>query len=1199
MNFSQLCQQQIIKSSCGTAFIANIYGSGSHKLLRQGLEILKNLEHRGAAGQDPLSGDGSGILLQIPDAFFRQWWAQKKIKLPAYGNYGVGFFFFTKKDQKRKQQQKQIEKLIKASPLELIGWRTVPTSNSCLSVNDLHLEPAILQLFVTTPKTQNLAKELYLLRKRISKLSDLSEDELFDIPSFSNYNIVYKGLFLAQQLINYYLDLANQSFETSFALVHQRYSTNTLPSWKLAQPMRMIGHNGEINTIIGNIHNCNAKERQYISKIFGKEIADLLPIIEPNCSDSLGYDNFLEFLVQNGIPLPEAITLMMPQAWENNSQLSPKLRALYEYYAPMAEAWDGPAAIIFADEKFIGAALDRNGLRPLRYCQTKQGILVMGSEAGLLHFEDDEIIQKGKLGPGEILFLDRAKKKVFTKLEIQKRYANAAPYQEWNKKNKLYLSKLKKVAIIEKPNKLPFKLQQRIFAYSEEDLQLLIKNMCETGEELTYAMGADTPLSVLSEKPKLLYSYFKQRFAQVTNPPIDPIREECNMSLQTYIADQLNILVKSEKNAKALVLEQPILDSQEFAKLKNQKFFKHQILDITYNYKEQSLEQALANLEKQATKAVSKGVLILILSDRNYSQKRVPIPSLLAVAAIHHHLIKCKQRGKIGIIAETAEARETHHFAMLLGYGACAIYPYLVYQTIIELTNQQQIAGLNSTQALQNYITSILKGLKKIMSKMGISTLNSYQGAQIFEALGLGDSLINKYFCGTTSSIGGIDLKMLEKELCLRHSQALDWGEGILALSSGGEYNWRIQGEKHAYNPETIHLLQQAAWTNDYSIFQKFSKAINETELYKLRNLLEFKFNPKKQLDIDEVESETEIAKRFCTGAMSIGAISRESHEDLAIAMNQLKAKSNTGEGGEDKIRYQLDKDGNSRNSKIKQIASGRFGVTSYYLNNAEEIQIKMAQGAKPGEGGQIKGAKVDNYIARLRYTVKGVSLISPPPHHDIYSIEDLAQLIYDLKNANPKAEVSVKLVASQGVGTVAVGVVKGKADRVLISGFEGGTGASAASSIKNAGISWEIGLAETQQMLLLNNIRDRVRLQVDGQMTNGRDVIIGGLLGAEEFGFSTAALVTQGCILMRKCHLNTCPVGIATQDPKLRAKYKGKAEYVKNYLLLVAREVRELMAKLGFKKFDDLVGQVQVLKVAKNKHNLKSQYLDFSASST
>lgn len=1181
---------QITKGSCGTGLIANIHNQPSHKILKQGLNILKNLEHRGATGQDPLSGDGSGILVEIPDKFFREALATQNVTLPPFGVYGVGMFFFSRNQEIRQDQQEEIVFVVKQCKLKFLSWRKVPSNNESLSPNDLSIEPSIYQLFVTSNDKQQLAQELYLLRKKICKLDSVKNDDIFNIPSFSNKTIVYKGLFLAQQLINYYLDFANPTFETSFVLVHQRYSTNTMPSWKLAHPMRLIGHNGEINTIIGNINSVNAREGQFTSDLFVDSSEHLYPIIETDCSDSLGYDNFLEFLVQNKIDLPEAIMMMMPQAWENDSQQS-DTRAFYEYHAPLVEAWDGPAAIVFADGDFIGAALDRNGLRPLRYYQTEGGTLIIGSEAGLLPLED-KIIKKGKLGPGEIIAVDRKNHTFLNNNKIKKLYSTAFPYQKWNQKNKIFLNNNHQKSDYEPEDATLSLLQrQKIFGYSEEELQLLLKNMSETGEELIYAMGIDTPLSILSENPKLLYSYFKQRFAQVTNPPIDPIREECNMSLQSYIGGKLNLLNKDEKNAHTLVLDNPLLQRADFVVLQNQADFKCHLLDITYNFKEQNLNSALAKLNQEAVEAVLNGNLILVLTDKNVTQDRAPIPALLAVSAIHHHLIEWKQRGKVGIVVATAEARETHHFALLLGYGASAIYPYLVYETIAEMYQQKQIGKISLQAALQNYITAVLKGIKKIMSKMGISTLNSYQGAQIFEALGLSQNLIDKYFYGTASSIGGMELNLLEKELLLRNKQA--WLIGQNQLATGGEYNWREQGETHAYNPETIHLLQQAAWKNDYTIYQKFSASINDSKLYKLRNLVDFNFSTK--IDLAEIESETEIVKRFCTGAMSLGAISKESHEDLAIAMNQLGAKSNTGEGGEDKARYQLDKDGNSRKSKIKQIASGRFGVTSYYLNNAEEIQIKIAQGAKPGEGGQIKGIKVDDYIANLRYTVKGVQLISPPPHHDIYSIEDLAQLIYDLKNANPQAKVSVKLVASQGVGTVAVGVVKGKADKVLISGFEGGTGASPASSIKHAGIPWEIGLAETQQMLVLNNIRDRVILQVDGQITTGREVIIGALLGAEEFGFSTAALVTQGCILMRKCHLNTCPVGIATQNPLLRAKYKGKVEYVVNYFLMVAREIREIMAQLGIRKFEDLIGNTQLLKIRENKHNLKSKNIDFS----
>ena len=913
----------------------------------------------------------------------------------------------------------------------------------------------------------------------------------------------------------------------------------------------------------------------------------------------MAFDNFLEFLVASGIPLLEAMMIMIPKAWENNPQINKKLKAFYEYFAPMVEAWDGPVSMVFADKNFIGATVDRNGLRPLRYYQTVDNILVIASEAGVIPFPDLKIQSKGKLGAGEILAIDRQTQQLLQTETIHRMYSTAYPYQEWNQKNKVYLKNLKNpVSKIHKKTaknleQITVLQQQKAFSYSEEELQMLLKAMSEDSEELVYAMGTDTPLSVLSEKPKLLFTYFKQRFAQVTNPPMDSIREDCNMSLQTYIADKLNPIMRKEIYAKSLVLENPILSSSEFSALVSQKNFPLQTLDITYS-KEKSLQQALDQLCNQAVVEAKKGILILVLSDSNIQKNRIPIPSLLATAAVHHHLISQRQRGKLGIVVQTGEARETHHFALLLGYGACAVYPYLAYKTIEDMVKTYQIKTTSAEKAKQNFIQAAEKGIKKIMSKMGISTLNSYQGAQIFEAVGISKKLLDKYFSGTRSSLDGLDLKLLEKESLLQHQIAWEDSSHTNILAVGGEYNWRVQGERHAYNPTTIHLLQQAAWQNDYTIFKEFTKQMNELELYKIRNLLDFTSH-KKSIPLAEVELESEIVKRFCTGAMSIGAISKESHEDLAIAMNQLGARSNTGEGGEDKARYVLDKDGNSRNSSIKQIASGRFGVTSYYLSQAKEIQIKIAQGAKPGEGGQLKGFKVDAYIAKLRHTIQGVPLISPPPHHDIYSIEDLAQLIYDLKNANPKAEVSVKLVASEGVGTVAYGVAKGKADRIVIAGYDGGTGASPASSIKHTGIPWEIGIAETQQALIMNGVRDRVRLQIDGQITTGKGVVIGALLGAEEFGFSTSALVTQGCILMRKCHLNTCPVGIATQDPALRKKFKGKPEYVKNFFLHLAREVREIMAQLGIKKFDDLIGQTEFLKVAKQRHHLKSKCLDFS----
>ena len=1186
MNNTLAISNKIVKGSCGVGIIANIYNIASHQILNQGLSILENLEHRGATGQDELSGDGAGLMVDIPDALFRYFFDLQNIQLPKLGNYAVGMFFFSQKKDIRLQQQEQITAIVKENSLQQIGWREVSVNNQNLSKADLHLEPRIFQLFVTSESFKNLSKEIYRLRKTIQKTI---QDEIFEVISFSNHTIVYKGLFLANQLREYYLDFQQQNFQTSFVLVHQRYSTNTLPSWKLAQPMRHIAHNGEINTIVGNINSCNARAGQMKSAYF-QDLQSLFPIIEKGCSDSLGFDNFLEFLLQNEVPILEAMMMMMPQSWENEVQMNQQLKAFYQYHVPMLEAWDGPAAVVFAEENFLGAAVDKNGLRPLRYYQTKECI-VIASEAGVLSLAEEQILYKGKLGAGEIFALDRKDCNLLQDKEIKNYYSSLYNYSQWNKEQKFFLSANEDYFLeTKKISQTTLNLQQRIFSYSEEDLHMLFKNMAETGEELIYAMGTDTPLAVLSEKPQLLYSYFKQRFAQVTNPPIDPIREQCNMSLETYISHSFNLLEKKPQNAKFLSLKEPILSEKGLQILRKQKQFSYQEISIVYDYKKKSLAQELVGLCNKALELVQKGASFLILSDKEASKTNIPIPALLATSAIHHFLIISQERRKIGLVLESGEPRESHHFALLLGYGATAICPYLALDSIQDMSEKDEIK-ISVKEALANYSVALNKGIKKIMSKMGISTLNSYQGAQIFEAIGLGKNFIKKYFTGTYSPIGGIGIDLIEKELLFRHKEA--FVEEY--LPSKGEYNWRVAGEQHLYNPTTIHLLQQAVWNNDYQIYQEFSSNINKITLLKLRNLLELN-SGLESIALEQVESETQIVKRFCTGAMSIGAISRESHEDLAIAMNRLGAKSNTGEGGEDYARYQIANNGDSKNSKIKQIASGRFGVTSYYLNNAEEIQIKISQGAKPGEGGQIKGIKVDAYIAKLRHTIEGITLISPPPHHDIYSIEDLAQLIYDLKNANPRAQVSVKLVASQGVGTIAVGVVKGKADRVVIAGFEGGTGASPASSIKHAGVPWEIGIAETQQMLVNNHIRDRVILQIDGQITTGKDVVVGALFGAEEFGFSTSALVTQGCILMRKCHLNTCPVGIATQDKVLRKKYKGKPDYTINYLNMVAREVREIMASLGIREFKDLVGQVHFLKEKTSKHNLKTKMLDFSS---
>ena len=1193
------------KDACGIGCIVQKNGEKSHEIVIHGLQILKNLQHRGATASDPLAGDGAGIVTQLPHAFFQKVMGDLAIHLPDEEEYAVGMAFLPKEETQQLHCQQIIEKIIVDEKEKFLGWRKVPCENSCLSRNLLHLEPAVYQFFIQKKEAdhESFERKLYVIRRLIEKeitTSDLTQKKFFYIASLSGRTIVYKGMFNAWQLEKYYPDFQDPDFCSALALVHQRYSTNTFPTWSLAQPFRYIAHNGEINTLRGNINWAKSREKQLTSNLFGKELERLFPTIQENNSDSASFDNYFELMIQSGRSMEQVMMMMVPQAWENDKFLSEELRGFYEYASSLMEPWDGPAALLFTNGLQIGANMDRNGLRPLRITETVDGLVIIASESGVLTLPEEQIKRKSNLGSGEMIMVDITTGEVLSDQAIKQRVSEQHPYAGWIAEHRIRLNQLPMPATVHQPRHDKIRLSQRVFSYTYEELHLLLKPMAEEEQETTYSMGSDTPLAVLSHRPKLLYNYFKQHFAQVTNPAIDSIREDLVMSLRMAVGGSNNILEDSPANCKILEIA-PVFTNDELEQLKQLKTvqFRSQKVDICYPWEQLNLEQAIENICNEVEKCVDQGYRLVILSDRDFSRANIPIPSLLAVSAVHHFLIRENKRGKIGILVETGEVREVHHLALLIGYGAGGVNPYLAFETLTDMEmNGQLEKHIDQITAHKNYIKALQKGLLKIMAKMGISTLTSYQGSQLFAAVGLNETVIQRYFTGTDSVIQGMNIFQLEEELKKRHELAFKIEKQYFdKLSTGGEYHWRDQGEYHAYNPETVHLLQQAAWKNDSEIYRQFAQLVDDrsAELCFLRGILELDFSTRSAIPLNEVEPAEEIIKRFTSGAMSIGSISPEAHETLAIAMNRMGSKSNTGEGGEDEIRFKVDANGDLKRSAIKQIASGRFGVTSHYLVNADELQIKVAQGAKPGEGGQLAGFKIDTYIARLRHTIPGVSLISPPPHHDIYSIEDLSQLIFDLKNANSRADISVKLVASSGVGTVAAGVAKALADSITIAGYDGGTGASPATSIKHAGMPWEIGLAEAQQTLVLNNLRGQVRLQVDGQLKTGRDVIIAALLGAEEFGFATSLLIAAGCIMMRKCHLNTCPVGVATQDKYLRSKYHGKPEYVQNYLMLVAEDVRTYMADLGYRKFSELIGAVERLKTNKAIDHWKTEGLDLS----
>nr|WP_245566248.1 glutamate synthase large subunit [Stappia stellulata] len=1205
--------------ACGVGFIAHLKGQASHQIVTDGLRILENLTHRGAVGADPLMGDGAGMLVQIPHAFFAEEAKGLGIELPEQGRYGVGFIFLPRDPELRKTCEDIIERVIAAEGQACLGWRDVPVDNSSLSkAPDIAAtEPCSRQVFIASrdcETPEDFERRLFVLRKVISNTVRAESDAVehgFYIVSLSSRTLVYKGMFLAYQLGAYYSDLKDPRFASALALVHQRFSTNTFPSWDLAHPYRMVAHNGEINTLRGNVNWMAARQASVSSPHFGDDISKLWPISYEGQSDTACFDNALEFLVSGGYSLAHAAMMLIPEAWAGNPLMDDNLSAFYEYHAALMEPWDGPAAVAFTDGRQIGATLDRNGLRPARYVVTDDDLVIMSSEVGVLPVPEEKIIRKWRLQPGKMLLIDLEEGRIISDDEIKRTLSTANPYKDWLHRTQIVLEDMPAVrgrAPVAAESLLD---RQQAFGYSQEDIKLLMQPMATIGQEAIGSMGTDTPISALSDKPKLLYTYFKQNFAQVTNPPIDPIREELVMSLVSFIGPRPNLFdLKGLSTSKRLEVRQPILANDDLEKIRtigdtSDNQFSAKTLDITYDvaHGAEGMREALTNLCASAERAVANGYNIIILSDRLLSRARIPIPALLATAAVHHHLIRKGLRTSVGLVVETGEAREVHHFCVLAGYGAEAINPYLAFETLLQLHAELDFPEeVDADEVVHRYIKSIDKGILKVMSKMGISTYQSYCGAQIFDAVGLSSDFVKEFFFGTATTIEGIDLDAVADETTRRHRVAFEDVQALRdALEVGGEYNYRIRGERHMWTPDNIASLQHAVRGNLPDKYREYAQETNEENgRFTIRGLFRVKAAEdvgRKPVAIEDVEPAAEIVKRFSTGAMSFGSISREAHSTLAVAMNQIGGKSNTGEGGEEPERYRPMPDGstNPMRSAIKQVASGRFGVTTDYLVNADMIQIKVAQGAKPGEGGQLPGHKVDAVIAKVRHSTQGVGLISPPPHHDIYSIEDLAQLIYDLKNVNSAADISVKLVSEVGVGTVAAGVAKARADHITVSGYDGGTGASPLTSIKHAGSPWEMGLAETQQTLVLNGLRSRIALQVDGGLKTGRDVVIGALLGADEFGFSTAPLIAAGCIMMRKCHLNTCPVGIATQDPVLRKRFKGMPEHVVNFFFFVAEEVREMMAAMGVTRFEELVGDTTMLDQEKMLEHWKARGLDFS----
>jgi glutamate synthase domain-containing protein 2/glutamate synthase domain-containing protein 1/glutamate synthase domain-containing protein 3 len=1195
--------------ACGIGFVANISGEKSHDIVMKGIEILINLTHRGACGCDPQTGDGAGVLIQIPHAFFEGECSRLGFPLPSPGEYGVGMVFLPVEPHERMSCEAILEEITRDEGLTVLGWRDTPVNANTIGRLARSTQPYIEQFFVKRAYGMDpdaLERKLYVIRKRAEKevgRTNLREKSFFYIPSFSCRTIIYKGLLLAPQIANFYVELSNSEVRSGLCLVHQRFSTNTFPTWHLAHPYRYICHNGEINTLRGNVNWMNARTSILASPLFGDDIKKLEPIIAPGGSDSANLDNAVELLLLAGRSLPHVMEMLIPQAWLNDPTMPDDVKAFYEYHASLMEPWDGPAAVAFTDGRMIGAKLDRNGLRPGRFVVTNRGLVIMASEAGVLPVDPADVRFKGRLEPGRMLLVDTERGRIIPDEEIKKQLAGRQPYAKWLKENQVTLKDLPDPQRIHPNDGSTILMRQRAFGYTDEDLKTIMIPMATHGEEPVGSMGTDTPLACLSDKPQLLFNYFKQMFAQVTNPAIDPIREDLVMSLYDYIGREGNILDETPQLCHTLKKRHPIVTNWNLEKLRRVSWgdFLATTLPMLFRVEggEKQLQEAVESLCRRASLAIKSGYTLLILSDRGVDEEYAPIPALLALSAVHNHLVREKTRNQVALIVETGEPREVMHFALLVGYGASAINPYLALETLEDLHTKGYFpTGHTFKKVLKNYIKAVDKGLLKVLSKMGISTLQSYCGAQIFEAVGLNKSLVERYFTGTSSRIEGVGLEILAREALMRHKFAMQPpAESDTELEIGGNYQYRVRGENHILNPTTISKLQHAVRNSSFPTFQEFARIANEQSrnLYTLRGLLDL--HPAgPPVPIDDVEPAAEIVKRFATGAMSFGSISKEAHETLAIAMNRIGGRSNTGEGGEDEARFKPDANGDWRRSAIKQVASARFGVTTNYLVNADDLQIKIAQGAKPGEGGQLPGHKVDEVIARVRHSIPGVGLISPPPHHDIYSIEDLAQLIYDLKNVNPQARISVKLVAESGVGTVAAGVAKAHADVILISGYDGGTGASPISSIRHAGIPWELGLSETQQTLVMNDLRSRVRLQVDGKLQTGRDVAIAALLGAEEFGFATLPLISLGCIMMRKCHLNTCPVGVATQDPVLRKKFQGQPEHVINFLFYIAEDLRQIMAQLGFRKIDEMVGRVDCLTQRHDVDHWKASGLDLSA---
>ena len=1228
--------------ACGVGFVAHIKGQKSHDIVKNALKILENLDHRGAVGADKLMGDGAGILIQLPDALYREEMAAQGITLPPPGEYGVGMVFLPKEHASRLACEQELERAVKAEGQVLLGWRDVPVNRDMpMSPNVRKKEPILRQLFIGRGNDvivqDALERKLYVIRKTASahiQALKLKHSKEYYVPSMSSRTVVYKGLLLADQVGVYFKDLSDARCVSALGLVHQRFSTNTFPEWPLAHPYRYVAHNGEINTVKGNYNWMKAREGVMSSPVLGADLQKLYPISFPTQSDTATFDNCLELLTMAGYPISQAVMMMIPEPWENHTTMDERRRAFYEYHAAMLEPWDGPASIVFTDGRQIGATLDRNGLRPSRYCITDDDLVVMASESGVLPFPENKIVRKWRLQPGKMFMIDLEQGRMVDDDELKSSLANSKPYKQWIENLRIRLDDVQGGGEPASASESEGTLldRQQAFGFTQEDLKFLIAPMAANGEEAIGSMGNDSPLAVLSDKNKPLFNYFKQLFAQVTNPPIDPIREAIVMSLVSFVGPKPNLLDINQVNPPMrLEVSQPVLNFADMAKLRDiakhtQGKFRSYTLDITYPlaWGREGVEAKLASLCAEAVDAIKSGHNILIISDRGINATQVAIPALLALSAVHQHLVREGLRTTAGLVVETGTAREVHHFGVLAGYGAEAVHPYLAMETLASICKDLP-GDLSADKAIYNYVKAVGKGLSKIMSKMGVSTYMSYCGAQLFEAIGVSTDTVEKYFTGTPSRVEGIGVFEIAEEAIRMHRAAYS-ADPVLAsrLDAGGEYAWRARGEEHMWTPDAIAKLQHSTRANNWNTYKEYAEIINDQSKrhMTLRGLFEFKIDPAKAIPIDQVESAKEIVKRFATGAMSLGSISTEAHATLAVAMNRIGGKSNTGEGGEDPARYRNElkgipiklgdslksvigndvvevdlplQDGDSLRSRIKQVASGRFGVTAEYLGSADQIQIKMAQGAKPGEGGQLPGAKVSDYIGKLRYSVPGVGLISPPPHHDIYSIEDLAQLIHDLKNVAPKAGISVKLVSEIGVGTIAAGVAKCKADHVVIAGHDGGTGASPWSSIKHCGSPWEIGLAETQQTLVLNRLRSRIRVQADGQMKTGRDVAIGALLGADEFGFATAPLVVEGCIMMRKCHLNTCPVGVATQDPALRKKFSGKPEHVVNYFFFIAEEVRQIMAQLGIAKFDDLIGRADLLDMRSGLDHWKASGLDFS----